>query len=484
MDAPIVSVSGIRGIVGKSLDAAMLTQFATAFGALVNTAARRNQHDEGSHSDPPKTVVVGRDSRVTGAMALHSILGGLISTGCRVIDVGLCPTPTILLIAKELNANGSIVITASHNPVEWNGMEFALESGRLLNQQERDQFMEIYRSKDFRLAAWNHQGSVETYQDAIKRHIERILGCDWINLELVRERALRVAIDCGNGAGSVASPRLLKQLGCQVIEVNCVPDGHFPRSAEPTPDALDQLCEAVKMGDADIGFAHDGDADRLVIVSENGAPLSSEYTFALSADFILNKRQGAVVGTVSTSLLIDDIAAQYQAQVHRTPVGVGFVVEKMRETDAVIGGEGTGGVVFPEIQYTTDGLAAIAAIIHQLAESNTPISALVKSMPSYAMCQKKLESPSQSVSEAVVQRAATIYAKECQSIGEEEVLLDLTDGVKRVWRDSWVNIRKSGTEPVIRVFSEARTSRRAEALCNETLEILKQLMTHDSETSA
>ena len=156
----------------------------------------------------------------------------------------------------------------------------------------------------------------------------------------MRERAPRVAIDCGNGAGSVASPRLLRQLGCQVIEVNCVPDGHFPRSAEPTPDALDQLCEAVKMSDADIGFAHDGDADRLVIVSENGAPLSSEYTFALSADFILNKRQGAVVGTVSTSLLIDDIAAQYQAPVHRTPVGVGFVVEKMRETDAVIGGEG------------------------------------------------------------------------------------------------------------------------------------------------
>ena len=480
MDAPIISVSGIRGIVGKSLDAAMLTQFATAFGSLVNTSECRHQHGEGNNSDLPASVVIGRDSRVSGEMVRHSILAGLISTGCRVIDVGLCPTPTILLMAKELNTSGSIVITASHNAAEWNGLEFALESGRLLNQQERERFMAIYRSKDFRLAKWNQQGSVKTYQGSVKRHIEKILGCDWVNLGLVRERALRVAIDCGNGAGSVASPHLLRQLGCQVIEVNCVPDGNFPRSAEPTPDALDQLCKVVKMSGADIGFAHDGDADRLVIVSENGAPLSSEYTFALSADFILNKRRGAAVGTVSTSLMIDDIAAQHQVKVHRTPVGVGFVVEKMRECGAVIGGEGTGGVIFPEIQYTTDGLAAIAAIIHQLAESNASISALVNTMPSYSMCQKKLESPSRSVSEAVVQRAAQIYAEESQSVRKEEVLLDLTDGVKRVWKDSWVNIRKSGTEPVIRVFSEARTSHLAEALCNETLETLKHLMTQES----
>ena len=478
MDTPIVSVSGIRGIVGNSLNAAMLTQFATAFGIMVNTAKRQRQYGEQNNSNPSKTVVVGRDSRVSGEMARHAILAGLISTGCRVIDVGMCPTPTILLMTKELNASGSIAITASHNPVEWNGLEFALESGRLLNRQEREQFMEIYQSKDFHLAKWNQQGSVQIYEGAIKRHIEKILDCDWVNLELLRERALRIAIDCGNGAGSIASPHLLRQLGCQVVEVNCVPDGHFPRSAEPTPDALNQLCKAVLANSADVGFAHDGDADRLVVVSEDGAPLSSEYTIALSADFILNRRKGDVVSTVSTSLMIDDIAARHRAQVHRTPVGVGYVVEKMRKTNAVIGGEGTGGVVFPEIQYTTDGLASIAAIVHQLAESNTTISALVNSIPSYTMFQKKLESPSQSVSEAVVQRAAEIYAEKGKLA--EEVSLDLTDGVKRVWRDSWVNIRKSGTEPVIRVFSEARTSDRAEILCNETVETLKQLMTYDS----
>ena len=480
MDAPIVSVSGIRGIVGKSLDAAMLTQFATAFGTMVNTSMCQQDNDKESGPVRSKTVVVGRDSRVSGEMARHSILAGLIATGCRVIDVGMCPTPTILMMAKELKASASIAITASHNPAEWNGLEFALESGRLLNRNEREQFMEIYRSKDFHLATWGQQGAVETYQDAVKRHIDKILDCDWINLELVRERALRVAIDCGNGAGSIASPQLLRQLGCQVVKVNCVPDGYFPRSAEPTPGALDRLCETVHAAGADIGFAHDGDADRLVLVSEDGSPLSSEYTFALAADFILNKRSGHVVSTVSTSLMIDDIADRHRAQVHRTPVGVGFVVEKMRETNAVIGGEGTGGVVFPEIQYTTDGLASIAAIVHHLSESNMRISSLVKSVPSYTMCQKKLESPSQSVSEAVVRRAAEIYADKGQLATEDEVSLDLTDGVKRVWKDSWVNIRKSGTEPVIRIFSEARTSDRAEALCNETVETLKQLMTHES----
>ncbi|MDE0504689.1 MAG: phosphoglucosamine mutase, partial [Candidatus Poribacteria bacterium] len=238
MDTPIASVSGIRGIVGESLSAAMLTRFATAFGTMVNTAKCRHREDTRNNSERPNTVVVGRDSRASGEMVRLAVVAGLISTGCRVIDVGLCPTPTILFMAKELNASGSIVITASHNPVEWNGLEFALESGRLLNQAEREQFMQIYESMDCNLAKWNQQGSVETYEGAVNRHIEKILDCDWVNLDVLRARALNVVIDCGNGAGSVASPHLLRQLGCRVVEINCIPDGRFPRSAEPTPDAL------------------------------------------------------------------------------------------------------------------------------------------------------------------------------------------------------------------------------------------------------
>ena len=312
------------------------------------------------------------------------------------------------------------------------------------------------------------QGSVEVTDTAIDRHIAGVLSCDWVVRDQTQSHGLKVVIDCGNGAGSVISPRLLRALGCEVVELNCVPDGYFPRPAEPTPDALDQLCEAVKSAGADLGLAHDGDADRLVLVSEEGTPLSSEYTFALAAEFLLNKRKGDIVATVSTSRMLDDVADRHGVKLHRTPVGVGFVVEKMREAGAVIGGEGTGGVIYPELQYTTDGVASIAAIVQLLAESSaSTISEVIASIPSYAICKEKLEVPSQQMADAVLQLAIETYTNET---------LDLADGVKRVWEDRWVNIRKSGTEPVIRVFSEAQTLKEAQDLCNSTLDTLKSLM--------
>ena len=449
---PIISVSGVRGIVGSALDPSLLTRFAAAFGTLI----------EGQR------VVVGRDTRTSGPMVHHAILAGLIATGCKVIDVGVCPTPTVLLMSKALNASGSLVITASHNPIDWNGIEFASESGRLLSEPERAHLVEIYESRAFKLATWDKQGSIQVIDTAIDQHIADVLSCDWVVRDQIRAHALKVVIDCGNGAGSVISPRLLTELGCEVIELSCVPDGYFPRPAEPTPDALNQLCDAVKSENADLGFAHDGDADRLVLVSEEGTPLSSEYTFVLAAEFLLNKRKGDIVATVSTSRMLDDVADRHGVKLHRTPVGVGYVVEKMRETGAVIGGEGTGGVIYPDLQYTTDGIASIAAIIQFLAESSPlTVSDAIASIPSYAICKEKLEVPSQQVADVVLQLAIETYANET---------LDLADGVKRVWEDRWVNIRKSGTEPVIRVFSEAQTVEEAQALCNSTLDALKSLM--------
>lgn len=448
----IISVSGVRGTVGSALDPSQLTRFASSFGTLI----------EG------QSVVVGRDTRTSGPMAHHAILAGLIATGCKVIDLGVCPTPTVLLMSKELNAAGSLVITASHNPIDWNGIEFASASGRLLSEPERIRLMEIYESGDFHLASWDKQGNVRVIGTAINQHISAILGSDWLVPDQTQSHQLKVIIDCGNGAGSVISPLLLRKLGCEVFELNCVPDGYFPRPAEPTPDALDQLCNAVRSEGADLGFAHDGDADRLVLVSEKGIPLSSEYTFALAADFLLNKRRGDIVATVSTSRMLDDVANRHGVKLHRTPVGVGFVVEKMREIGAVIGGEGTGGVIYPELQYTTDGIASIAAIVQLLAESSeSTISEIIASIPSYAICKEKLEVPSQQIADALLQLATETYKDET---------LDLADGVKRVWEDRWVNIRKSGTEPVIRVFSEAQTVEEAQALCNSTLDTLNSLM--------
>ena len=459
---PIVSVSGVRAEVGVSLDVRIITQFAMAFGTFVGG----------------RTVVIGRDSRTSSPTVRHAVLAGLFTTGCHVIDVGLCPTPTILLIAKALRAQGSITITASHNPVAWNGIEFASASGRLLTQAERDELMRIYETEDFALAPWNEQGTLETYRDAVDYHLDQILGSSWLAPELIQKTGLKVVIDCGNGAGSVVSPSLLRKLGCRVVELNCVVDGHFRRPAEPTPEALDELCKTVLAAGADIGFAHDGDADRLVIVTERGVPLSGEWTLAFIADFILGKTTGDVVATVSTSRMLDDIAAKYGVALHRTKVGVGWVVEKMHEVGAVIGGEGTGGVIYPDIHYTTDGIASIAAIAQYLAESGATVTQLVENMPQYQMCRKKLEISSQELATRLVNLALAVYKEACDAGTEPQ--LELTDGVKRVWNDRWVNIRPSGTEPVIRVFSEAPTFTVAEQLCDETIETLKMLMKQNS----
>ena len=457
-EKPIISVSGVRGEVGVSLDVSVITRFAMAFGTFVGG----------------RTVVVGRDSRTSSPTVRHAVLAGLFATGCHIIDVGVCPTPTILLIAKALHAQGSITVTASHNPVAWNGIEFAAASGNLLTQAERDELMRIYETEDFALAPWNEQGTLETYDAAIAYHLERVLHARWLAPDSIRQAGLKVVLDCGNGAGSVISPSLLRKLGCRVVELNCVADGHFRRSAEPTPEALDDLCETVRASKADIGFAHDGDADRLVLVTDQGIPLNGEWTLALVVDFILGKTKGDVVATVSTSRMLDDIAAKHGVTLHRTKVGVGWVVAKMREVNAAIGGEGTGGVVYPDIHWTTDGIASIAAITQYLAGSGRTVTQLVENMPHYQMCRKKLEIPSQELASRLIELALKVYEEE-SAIGKEP-LLELTDGIKRVWDDRWVNIRLSGTEPVIRVFSEAPTLAEAARLCDETLETLTVLM--------
>ncbi len=457
---PIISVSGVRGEVGVSLDMQTITRFASAFGTFVGGG----------------TVVLGIDSRTSSPMLRHAVLAGLIAAGCQVIDVGLCPTPTVLLTAKVLKAQGSLTITASHNPVEWNGIEFASELGKLLTQIERDKLFLIYENEDFDFVSWDSLGKHEVYADATKHHLERILNSPWLDLDLIRNAKLKVALDCGNGAGCVISPTLLKELGCQVVEVNCVADGNFSRPAEPTPDALSEFSKTVMDTASDIGFAHDGDADRVVVVTDRGDALSGEWTLALVSDFMLSKTKGDIVATVSTSRMMDDIATKHGVRLHRTKVGVGYVVEKMHEFNAVIGGEGTGGVIYPEIHHTTDGITSIAAIVQHLVESNIAVSDLVGSMPQYEMCRKKFEIPSQVAASQLVELALDRYTSEIKSTDRTVPVLELTDGIKRVWVDRWVNIRKSGTEPVIRVFSEAPTASEAELLCDHTLEDLKTLM--------
>lgn len=446
----IISASGVRGTIGSSLSPMEISRFATAFGTFIGS----------------QTVVVGSDTRTSGEMVKGSLISGLIATGCCTIDVGVCPTPTVLLMSKKIRAEGSVVITASHNPVDWNGLKLAAKSGCLLSADAQRRFQEIYESEKINLVSWDQLGSVETVDSAIDYHIAQILELDWIDLGEIRQRSLKVAIDACNGAGSIISPMLLRRLGCEVIEINCTPNGIFPRSSEPDPEALKELCQVTKSEGAHLGLAHDGDADRLVLVSDQGVPLSSEYTYALIADFFVGQRKGDLVATVSTSLMLNDIADKHSVELHRTPVGVGHVIEKMEQVGATLGGEGTGGVIYPEILHTADGITSIAAILQLLASSHRSMTDLVSLMPRYWMDKKKIDTPSQDVADAVLDLALTAFANDD---------LDTTDGVKRVWDDKWVNIRKSGTEPVIRVFSEARSIQEAKNLCRSTVETLGRL---------
>ena len=451
METLIISSSGVRGIVGASFTPGLLTKFGAAFGAFVKGGK----------------VVIGRDTRTSSEMALHAFLAGLIATGCEVIDIGICPTPTILLMAKELKADGNITITASHNPVEWNGIEFANQSGSLLSDSQSEELLRIYENDEIKLAAWDGLGSVAKVDTAVEQHIAKILNLPYIDIDLLKERKLKVVLDCGNGAGAVISPILLRRLGCDVVELNCIPDGYFPRNPEPAPQNLAQLCKTIADEKADIGFAHDSDADRLTIASDKGEAFSGEYTLALAADLMLSKRRGPIVATVSTSMMMDDIAGKYDVALHRTKVGVSHVVQRMIKVDAAVGGEGTGGVIYPAVHYTTDGITTLAIITQLLAESNAKAAELIDAIPKYQMVRKKIEIPSQELALKIVEKAI-------QEFSDEN--LDLTDGVKIIRQDSWVNIRKSGTEPVIRVFGEARTEEEAERMCAATLDKIRNLM--------
>ena len=462
MSELIISASGARGVIGESLTPERVVRLAAAFGNFIGSGR----------------IVVGYDSRTSGPMMMHSVYAGLLATGCDILDVGMCPTPTILFMSRVEQADGSIVITASHNPAEWNGLEFAAQAGRLLNGQDLKSFLDIYHNQKLRLCSWNKQGKIKKLNQAISHHINAILEAPWVDLEQTHSRQLSVVIDAGNGVGSRISPVLLRALGCKVSEVFCHPDGSFPRPSEPYPEALSKLCQTVQSVGADLGLAHDGDADRLVIVDELGHAISSEYTFALVADFLLGKtdQPAFIVATISTSRLIEDVAHRHKAELFRVPVGVSFVVEKMKQLSKdnpealVLGGEGTGGVILPNWQHTTDGIAAISVIVQMLAESDDSIQSRVRNLPEYKMHKIKLKIDRQATADELVRRAAVIFSQLSNSI------LDLTDGIRCVWPDRWVGIRKSGTEPVVRIFSEANSSGTAKELALQTQQSLQEVI--------
>jgi phosphomannomutase len=428
-----ISISGVRGVIGDSLTPAMLARFAQAFGTYVGAG----------------TVVIGRDPRTSGEMVKQAVVAGLLSTGVRVIDIGMCPVPTIQLYVRHSQAHGGIAITASHNPPEWNALKFIGPVGLFLAGGQAREMLDIYHQGEYTKVSGAEIRVVEEVSGATDLHIQAILRALG---PLPRDtRRLRVVLDACNGAGSAIGPSLLEALGAEVISINVTPNGSFPRGAEPLPENLGELRAAVREHHADIGFAQDMDADRLAIVSEEGEPIGEDYTLVLATAYVLSREPGPVVANLSTTSALEDVASSFGCPVFQTKIGEANVSEEMQKQKAVIGGEGNGGVIYPRINFGRDSLVGMALILHLLAQKRQTVTELLKHYPHYAIVKKKLACPSDKLPAAL------------NSLRQEygKYRMDLRDGIKVTLTNGWFLVRGSNTEPIMRVVAEAKNEAEA-----------------------
>lgn len=440
-DGLMVSVSGIRGRVGAGLTPLVVATYAGAFGAW----ARGNGGSD--------AVVVGRDSRVSGPLFHRIVVGTLQAVGCRVIDIGLTTTPTCQLAVEHHHAAGGLMLSASHNPIEWNALKFIGASGLFLEKHEGEAMRALVES-GIDYVTWDRLGDVVTDADAAARHLEQVLALPYVDVERIRARGFTVALDCVRGAGAVIIPQLLERLGCTVTGINLEPDGRFPREPEPTAENLREFERFVRESGADIGFAVDPDVDRLALVSEKGKAIGEDFTLALAARLVLRHRKGPVVTNLSTSRLVEDVAREAGVEAIRAPVGEVNVAVKMRETNAAIGGEGNGGVILPEMHLGRDAPIGVALMLQLLVEEGRPLSAIAADLPRYVIVKDKLDRPDAPL-DAVYEALTGAF---------RDAAVDRQDGLRLSWPDRWVHIRPSGTEPIVRVIAEAPTAEAAAEL--------------------
>jgi phosphomannomutase len=428
-----ISISGVRGVIGQSLTPTLLTRFAQAFGTHTGSG----------------TIVVGRDPRTSGEMVKHAVIAGILSSGGRVVDVGVCPVPTVQLQVRRRKAHGGIAITASHNPAEWNALKFIGSNGLFLDSGQARELLDIYHQGEYTKVSGEEIRSVEEVEGATETHIKAIL--DALGSLPGKSKRLKVVLDSCNGAGSLVGPKLLEALGVEVIPINVTPDGSFPRPAEPLPENLGDLCEAVKKHGADVGFAQDMDADRLAIVNEKGTPIGEDYTLVLAALYVLGREPGPVVANLSTTSALADVAKKFDCPLFLTKIGEVNVTDKMQQQNAVIGGEGNGGVIYPRINFARDSLVGMALVLHLLADSGKTISQLLDQFPRYTVVKEKMACPSEKIP-AILKMLRQEYG---------EFPLDTRDGVKATLPEGWFLVRGSNTEPIIRIVAESRSESHA-----------------------
>jgi len=442
-DRLMVSVSGVRGTIGSTLTPTIACDFGCAFGTMLGAG---------------KTVVLGRDSRTSGPMMRSAVAAGLLATGVNVIDLDIATTPGVALMTSHLSAAGGVVITASHNPAQYNGIKFLQPTGTGLTAADATTLKDIWSAGDFALVGSDDQGTLTTNSKTHAVHIDTV--CSTRDVIGIAAKRFKVVLDSVNGAGCIVTPMLLSKLGCEFVHLNGEATGRFAHPPEPVEANLADLCTAVRKHRAAVGFAQDADADRLAIVDENGVFIGEEYTFALAAAFVLRKRKGDLATNLVTSRMVDDIAAAAGCSVVRTPTGEANVVEGLIRAGCIFGGEGGGGVIDPRVVPVRNSLVGMAMLLQQMAETGKTVSQLVAEIPGYVMIKTKFPCPP-GAAEKVASSARAAFAS------RDEVRFNDADGLRIDLPAGWVSVRASNTEPIMRIMAEAPDQPTAQALADE-----------------
>ncbi len=453
----VKSISGIRGTIGGRVGDGLNPVDIVRFTAAYATQRRAAMPDNNK-------IVVGRDARLSGAMVEQIVCGTLMGMGYDVVNIGLATTPTTELAVIGEKASGGIILTASHNPKQWNALKLLNEKGEFLNDTEGKGVLSIAEAEDFTFAEVDNLGHMMS-KDYLPYHIEQVLKLKLVDTDAIKKRNFTVAIDCVNSVGGIAIPAILRAVGVQnIIELNCTPNGHFPHNPEPLPQHLTQISELLKSGKADVGFVVDPDVDRLAIICENGDMFGEEYTLVSVADYILRHTPGNTVSNMSSTRALSDVTIAHGGTYSASAVGEVNVVAEMKRTNAVIGGEGNGGVIYPKCHYGRDALVGIALFLSHLAHMNMKTSELRSTLPNYCISKNRIDLTPDTNVDAILARVKELYKNE---------RVNDRDGVKIDFSDGWVHLRKSNTEPIIRVYSEAATMEKADALAEKVMDVVK-----------
>lgn len=458
--ALIKSISGIRGTIGGKVDDNLtpidIVKFTSAFGYWLQKTENRKD----------LTLVIGRDARISGKMVNSLVTATLQGLGINVIDLGLSTTPTVEVMVPELNTDGGIILTASHNPKQWNALKLLNRKGEFISGEDGTEVLKIAETADFNFAEVDELGTYTTQEDGFDIHIQKILDLPMVDSEAIKQKKFKIVVDAVNSTGGIAVPMLLEKLGCEVVELYCEPNGHFPHNPEPLKEHLGDICELVKSEKADMGIVVDPDVDRLALVDENGDLFGEEYTLVAVADYILKNKPGVAVSNLSSSRALRDVATRYESIYFASAVGEVNVVNVMKEKNAVIGGEGNGGIIYPELHYGRDSLVGIALFLSHLALENKTVSELRASYPDYFMGKKKIELTPDIDVDGILTKMKDLYPN-------DEV--STVDGVKIDFKENWVHLRKSNTEPIIRIYTEAFSQTEADGLGDEMILKIKSL---------